>query len=80
MPDKVQNHVWSNREHIKLHYTTMHSTLLDYTTLHFIKLHYTTLVYGKLLTFEEKLTHKNFPLSCVKKNDYTYLKSYITLK
>ena len=34
MPDKVQNYVWSNREHIKLHYTTMHYTLLDYTTLY----------------------------------------------
>ena len=83
MPDKVQNHVWSNREHIKLHYTTIHYTLLDYTILHFIKLHYTTLVYSNLLTFEAKLTRKDVPLSYVKLkkiNDYKYLKSYITLK
>ena len=66
MQDKVQNHVWTNREHIKLHYTTIHYTLLDYTTLHFIKLHYTSLVYGKLIHFEAKLTHKNVSLSCVK--------------
>ena len=58
MPDKVQSHVWSNQEHINLHYTTIHYTLLDYTALHFIKLYDTTLVYGKLLTFEAKLTHK----------------------
>ena len=56
-----------HREHIKLQYTWIHYTLPDYTTLHFIKLHYTTLVLGKLLTFEAKLTHKNAPLSCVKK-------------
>ena len=66
MPDKVHNHVWTNQEHNKLHYTTIHYTLLYYTTLHFIKLHYTTLVYGKLLSFEAKLTHKSVPLSCVK--------------
>jgi hypothetical protein len=66
MPDKVQNHVWSDREHIKLHYTTIHYSLLNYPTLHFIKLYDTTLVYGKLLTFEAKLTHKNVPLRCEK--------------
>ena len=66
MTDKVKNHVWSNREHIKLHYTTIHYTLLDSTTLHIIKLHYTTLVYVKLLNFEAKLTNKNVPLRCVK--------------
>ena len=81
MPDKVHNHVWNNHEHNKLHYTTIHYTLLYYTTLHFIKLHYTTLVYGKLLSFEAKLTHKSVPLSCVKKKKYyTYLMSYTTLK
>ena len=73
MPDKVHNHVWTNQEHNKLHYTTIHYTLLYYTTLHFIKLHYTTLVYGKLLSFEAKLTHKSVPLSCVKKKKILYI-------
>ena len=82
MPDRVQNHVWTNREHIKLPYTTIHYTLLDYTTLHFIKLQDTTLVYDKLLTFEAKLKHKSVPLLVTneKIDDYAYLKSYTSLK
>ena len=54
MSDKVQSHVWTNPEHIYLHYTTIHYNFLYYTTLHFIQLHYTTLVYSELLPFKAK--------------------------